>query len=462
MEERDFRSEILNILNSDISVEEKRAKLSSYHETDIADALDELDSDERSKAYEILGNELVGDVLSHQEDIDEIIDEIKPEKVADILETMDADDAIDILEELDEEKKDQIVSLMDKDAVHDIKAITKYDDDQIGSKMTNNYITISRDDSVKSAMKKVIADAAENDNISVIYALNPDGTLYGTIELRSLIIARKDTELASIIKTNYPSIPATEKVSDVINDLKDYGLDSYPVVDEKNHLIGVITSDDVIESVDDEAGEDYVKFAAITEEEDIDESVFHSVRKRIPWLLILLVLDLVIAFTMSNFDGVVAALPIVAFFQTLVLDMAGNSGTQSLAVTIRRISTEEVDGKMLAKTILKELLIGLLNGLLLGILAFGFVLLFLKITNQGAGTETFEIVSALKCAGIVGFSLFFAMIVAAFIGSTIPIIFYKIKIDPAVASGPFITTINDVVALLIYYGLAMILFANLL
>jgi len=461
MEREDILKELEEILKSNLSDEEKREKLLQYHESDIADLTDDMDPEERQEVFHILGDESAGDVLLHSDDISEVVENIEPEKLADIIETMDADDAIDVLEELDENQRKEVVELMEPEAREDIKAITKYDDDMIGSMMTNNYVTIKSTDNVKTAMKSVITQAADNDNVSNIYVLDENDKFYGVLELRDLIIARANSELDSIIKKNYPYFLATSTVEDCLESLKEYGLDSYPILDENDKLVGVITSDDVIEAIDQQNAEDYAKLAGLTEEEELNESVFQSVKKRIPWLIVLLVLGLAQAFSMSGFESVVAALPIIVFFQTLVLDMAGNTGTQSLAVTIRMISTQDVSKKEIIKTIFKEIRVGILNGLLLAVLSFGFVFLYLKLTNKGIRVDsTFEVLDAMKGAGIVGVALLIAMTVSALIGTIVPIFFLKIKVDPAVASGPFITTINDVTALLIYYGLAALLLAN--
>ena len=458
--ERDYLQEIEEILSSSLSDKDKKEKLLQYHENDIADVLDKLEPEEQAKLHDILGDEVFGDVILHADDIGDVVENMSAEDAADIIEQMDADDAIDVLEELNEEKREEIVKLMDQEAVDDIKAITQYDEDELGSKMTNNFITILNNDTVTSAMKKVIAQAADNDNVSTIFVLDGEDKLYGELELRDLIIARKDTDLSKIIKTNYPYYLATAKVDETLPELKEYSLDSYPIVDEKMHLIGVITLEDIVEVLNDESGDDYVKLAGITEEEDIDESVVKSVTKRIPWLIVLLVLGLIQSISMSGFEAVVAALPIIIFFQTLVLDMAGNAGTQSLAVTIRLIATQEVEKRKIFKAVFKEIRVGMTNGLILASLSFGVVLLYLYIANKGIRLDTtFEIGDALKGAGIVALALFSAMTLSSFVGTIIPIFFLKIKVDPAVASGPFITTINDVIAMLIYYGLAALLFS---
>jgi len=462
MAEKEYIDELKSILMSQtLSDEEKKSELLQYHENDIANMLDGLDEEQRDELHRILGDEIFGDVLLYAEDIPEQISSMEPEEAADVIETMDADDAIDVLEELDEDDRKEIVDLMNPEAKEDIQDILKYDEDQIGSKMTNNYISILVTNSVKTAMKRVIAEAAENDNVSNIYVVDIQDKLVGVIELRDLIIAREGIDLGTIVKQNYPSFKATDKVEDCLVAMREYALPSYPILDDQDKLIGAITHDDVQEVMDEEMGEDYAKLGGLTEEEALDESPFKSVKKRIPWLAVLLILDLVISFSMSSFENVVEVLVIIAFFQTLVLDMAGNAGTQSLSVTIRMISTNDVTGKKIARTIAKEFFTGALNGIILAIISVSFVFAYLSIFQRGIVKDhSYDVVESLMASGIVGGSLLIAMTVSSLVGSIIPIIFFKLKIDPAVASGPFITTINDVTALLIYYGAAAILFSQ--
>lgn len=455
---RDYVEELKVIIASENDDDAKKSDILQYHESDIADALEELEESERLTLYRILGDEIVSEIFAYLENVEEYIEEISSEKAADIIELMDADDAIDILDELDEEDREEIVSLMEPEVVEDIELIEQYSEDEIGSKMTNNFILISKTYRVKEAMKKVIKEAAENDNVSIIYVEDEFGKFFGALDLRDLIIARENDRLIDIIKQNYPSFYATEIVSEIIADLKDYGLDSYPILNENDEVIGVLTAADVSETVDEEMKDDYAKLAGLTEEEDLDESVFTSVKKRLPWLIVLLFMGLMVSGLISSFEDVVKTLPMIVFFQSLILGMAGNTGTQSLAVTIRLISDEEVSRKEILKTIFKEVRIGFFNGIILGSLAFGFVFLFLYFTNQGVTSDVFVLDEALKAAFIVGISLLIAMTICSVIGSIIPIIFKKIKIDPAVASGPFITTINDVLAVVIYYGLATLMF----
>ena len=462
-EVRNYSQEIKQILESNLNKQEKQKLLSQFHENDIAEILNELNDQETKAIYDILGVESFGEVLLYTEDIDEIVDELEPEVIADIIETMDVDDAIDVLDELDEQTRKEVVELIeDEEVVEDIKTISSYDEDVIGRKMTNNYITITTNDTVKSAMKTVIKEASENDNVSYIYVLDQNDNYYGVIELRDLIIARAGDDMDKIIKRNYPYFKDTDKIQDKLSEIRDYGLNSYPVLNDDGKLVGIITHDDALEATYEEFEEDYAKLAGITEEEDLNESVFKSIKKRLPWLIVLLVLGLLQSFLMTGFEVVVSALPIIVFFQTLVLGMSGNTGTQSLAVTIRNISNSNTSKKQTFKLLFKELRVGFVNGLILGLLAGSFVFVFLLITNQGVTSEAFVFLEALKASLIVASSLLMSMTISSMVGALVPILFKKIHIDPAVASGPFITTINDLTSLVVYYLLSAILFSIIL
>lgn len=457
---RDFTDEILGIILSSENDAKKKEQLLQYHEYDIAACIPKLDYESRIKLYRILGDEVTSEVFSYLDDVSEYVAELDKEKAADIIEKMDADDAVDVLDELDDSNRENIINLMEPEARSDIELITNYSDEEIGSKITTNFITISTTMDVKQAMKSVVSQASENDNVTSIYCLDKDNKYDGELDLRDLIIARESEPLSKYIKTNYPYFMATEIISDVITKMKDYALDSIPVLNNNMEVIGVITSSDVVETVDEEMGEDYAKLAGLTSEEDLDEPVKKSIAKRLPWLVILLFLGLCVSSLISQFESVVIVLPMIVFFQSLILDMAGNTGTQSLAVTIRILSNEERSKKTLIHTVLKEIRIGFFNGLILSVITFALVFLFLFVTKQSIRTSTdgFSIYEALQASGIVSISLLVSITICAFIGSTIPMLFMKMHIDPAVASGPFITTLNDLVAIIIYYGLAYILF----
>ena len=446
--------ECLEIIKSNLSDEELKDELLMFHENDIAKIFPLISLEERQRLYRIVDSEILSEIISYLEEPEVYLSEMNEETVTDVFETMDTDDIVDVLEALDDSQRNELIELMDEESLEELKLIESYEEDMIGSKMSTNYIAVEIGVSVKQAMKKVIEEAAINDNVSIIYFLDKE-KFYGALELRDLIIARENDKLEDLIKTSYPYLLDTELVSEVLNNIKEYAIESIPVVNKENKLIGVITSSDIVEAVEEEMVEDYAKLAGLSSEEDLDESIKKSIEKRIPWLLILLVLGLSTSLLISKFETVVASLPIIVFFQSLILGMSGNSGTQSLAVTIRLMSAEEIEKGDIVRIILKELKIGLINGIIVGIATFCSVFLFLLVF------ENLSSIANIKIASVVGVSMLGSMIVACVSGCLIPIIFKKCKIDPAVASGPFITTLNDVIAIVVYYGLAWLLLLGL-
>ncbi len=454
--EQNYVEELVELIRSGMAAEKLAEEIDNYHDNDIADALDELDQRERRKLYQILGVERVSEIFAYLDDVGKYLDELEPERAADIIENMDADDAVDVLEEVDEETRQQIFELMDEESQEDIKLICSYDEDQIGSKMTTNFIEISRRLTIKQAMRELIAQAEEHDNITTLYVRDDDETFYGAINLKDLIIARTHQELESLISQSYPYVRAQESVTDCIERLKDYAEDSIPVLNEEDKLIGVITSQDIVEVVDDEMADDYAKLAGLTEEEELEEGILASIRKRLPWLAILLVLSMGVSAVVGMFETVADELAILTSFQSLILGMAGNVGTQSPAVTIRVLMDENLKAKQKLAHIGKEIRVGALNGLILGILSFGFIGVYACLI-KGRSLEYAFAVSA--CVGV---ALLLAMLISSFVGTIVPMFFHKIHVDPAVASGPLITTVNDLVAVVTYYGLAWIFLLNML
>lgn len=370
------------------------------------------------------------------------------QEAAKVLSLMEVDDAVDVLDEVDDATKKQVVDMLPEDAGNDIQMILSYEEDEMGSRMTTNYIAIRRGIDIRQAMRELVSQAGENDNIGTFYVLDESDKYYGAIDLKDLIVARENDTLESIINTTYPFVTDHEKIEDCIDELVDYAEDSIPVLSETKELLGVITAQDVVEAVDDEMGEDYAKLAGLTDEENLRETTKESMKKRLPWLIILLFLGMGVSSVVGAFEAVVAVLPIVMCFQSLILDMAGNVGTQSLAVTIRVLMDENLTGKQKLHLVWKEMKVGFVNGLLLGSLAFVFIGIYIACFKHNAWLQAFLI------SGCVGVSLMVAMVISSLVGTLIPIFFHKIKIDPAVASGPLITTVNDLVAVVTYYGLA--------
>ena len=454
--QKNYVQEILSIIHSGLPKAELAEKLSDYHEKDLADALESLTPAERQSLYSILGVDTVAEIFTYLDDAEPYLKELPSHEAAKVISNMDSDDAVDALEDLDDTDKNEIVNKLDKDSVEDVKMLLSYGEDEIGSSMTTNYICIRKDMTIRQAMSELVKQAGENDNISTLYVVDENDKFYGAIDLKDLIIARAEDRLEKLIARSYPYVTDHEKISDCIDRIVDYAERSLPVLNDAGELVGIITSADVVELVDDEMGDDYAKLGGLTSEEDLNEGVFESVKKRLPWLIALLFLGMLVSSVVGAFESVVAVLPIVICFQSMVLDMAGNVGTQSLAVTIRVLMDEKLTARQKFDLVLKEMRVGFFSGLLLGLLALVFIGLYVWLLKG----KTLSY--ALCISGCAGVALLVSMVLSSLVGTAIPMIFKKIHVDPAVASGPLITTVNDLVAVIAYYGLAYILFFQIL
>ena len=455
---QDYRAEILGIVRSNASPGIMRNKLEDYHENDLADVFPDLSVAERRKLCRILNLDMLADIFEYidEKQAAEYLDEMDVRKAAAILSRMETDAVVDVLRMIPKEKRALLLELMDDEARKDMAVIAAFDDEEIGSRMTTNYIEIRENLTVKQAMTELVSQAAKNDNISTIFMVTADHTFYGAMDLKDLITARQDTRLEDLIVTSYPYVYGHELIDDCIEKLKDYSENSIPILDNDNKLLGVITSQSIVDLVDDEMGEDYAKFAGLTAEEDLKEPLKESIKKRLPWLLVLLGLGMIVSSVVGLFEEVVSQLTIIMCFQSLILDMAGNVGTQSLAVTIRVLMDESLTGKQKAELVFKEMKIAFSNGSILGLLSFALIGLYIALFKG----KTF--VFAYAVSGCIGVSLLLAMVISGAVGTLIPLFFKKIHVDPAVASGPLITTVNDLVAVISYYGLSWIFLINMM
>lgn len=450
-ERPDYVLELTALLRSRRSVAVLRQEMAEYHDRDLAELLVSLSPQDRRRMYRILGVARMSDVFAYLDDVGPYIAELDSEWAADVVEGMDADDAVDLLDELDDRKKQELLLLMDPGAAEDIHLIDSYDDDLIGSRMTTNYVTISREWSIREAMKALVKQAADNDNISTLYVVDTKGVFCGAIDLKDLIVARMDADLTKLIITSYPFVYASQAIDSCIEELKEYSEDSVPVLDEGKRLLGVITAQDIVEVVDEELGEDYARLAGLTAEEDLREPLTQSVRKRVPWLVVLLFLGLGVSAVVGLFETVVRDLTLIVCFQSLILSMAGNVGTQSLAVTIRVLMDEQLTARQNWRLVFKEFRVGLFNGVVMGGMSTVLIGLYISIIKVYTAPLSFI------TSGCIGLSMMVAMTVSSLTGTLIPMVFKKMHVDPAVASGPLITTVNDFVAVVAYYGLAWLL-----
>lgn len=445
------QEDIVKLIKGPLTPKMKQQNLLSYHEKDISDALCLLSVDDRKHLYTLLDAEWIAEILEYSDDSTIYLNEIPIQKRMAVLSHFETVEMLDYIREMDKDSRDIILDLLDSEKKREFLLLNSFNEDEIGSKLTSNYVAIDFGLSVKEAMSSLIRQANDNDNISTIYVLDKNQIFLGAIDLKDLIIAREGTDLEKIITTSYPYVYATEQIDDCLSRIKDYSEDSIPVLDNENKLIGVLTSQTIMELVDDEMSEDYAKFAGLSSEEDLNEPLRKSIMKRLPWLMVLLVLGMFVSSIVGVFEKVVAQLPLIIAFQSLILDMAGNVGTQSLAVTIRVLIDENIGKKQKFFLVCKETRIGLVNGMILGVLSFVMVGFYLVLLKSQTMNMAFSISA---CTGI---ALLVSMILSSMSGTLIPLMFIKMKIDPAVASGPLITTINDLVAVITYYCLVWIL-----
>ena len=299
-------SELAELFRSEKTDEEILDFLLNYHKNDIADMMAGMTEEERKRLYHLLGAQKVAEIFKYIEEPRKYIRELSVESAARVISEMDSDDAVDLLEDLDPEEKEQIVRMLDEDAKKDVKMLLSYDEEEIGSCMTTNYICIPENLTIRQAMSELVKQAGENDNIMTIYVVDEKGVFAGAIDLKDLIRARENAHLEDLVLKSYPYVTDHEKIDDCMDRILDYAEDSIPVLSEDKKILGVITSEDLIEMVDNEMGEDYAKLAGLTAEEDLKEPTLQSMKKRLPWLIILLFLGMGVSTVVGAFEGVVA------------------------------------------------------------------------------------------------------------------------------------------------------------
>lgn len=452
---REIADAIISLFSAGLASEELRDRLSDFHEYDIAQALEELTPEERCRSCRLLGPQWTAGIFPYYDEPEARLLELSPEAAAAVTEYMDSDDAADLLEELPEDFRRKVTAGLSRDTAAELRLLSSYGDDEIGSLMSTNYISICETLTVKEAMNELIRQSAENDNISTLYATDRNGKFCGAIDLKDLILAREHTPLDSCIVRSYPFVRDRDDIEETMDWVRDYEEDSLPVLDSQNRLMGVITVQDVVDYMEEASKDVYNKLAGISEsdedDEDMKETLAVSLRKRMPWLVALLFLGMFVSTVVGMFEEIVAKVAILVCFQSLILDMAGNVGTQSLAVTIRVLMDDQITMKKRAALVWKEVKVGMAGGALLGSVSVAVIGLYVALVK---GTSLFY---AFSVAGCVGIALVMAMTISSFAGTVIPLFFHRIKVDPAVASGPLITTVNDLVAVITYYGTAWLM-----
>ncbi|UXR78891.1 MULTISPECIES: magnesium transporter [unclassified Staphylococcus] len=442
-DEEQYNKPLLDDLIQKDDIDGFREEFLSMHAYDQSEYFEESDAEIRQKMYQYLSPEEVADFFEHLEidesDYEDLFEEMNATYASHILEHMSYDNAVDILNELSKRKVASLLMLMDRDEAKEIKALLHYDEDTAGGIMTTEYISLTINTPVHEALMHVKAQAPDAETIYIIFVVDEQKKLVGVLSLRDLIIAENDAYIEDIMSERIISANVADDQEDVAQMMRDYDFIAMPVVDYQNHLLGIITIDDIVDVIDEEASEDYSRLAGVSDIDSTDDTIFQTALKRLPWLLILTVLGMITASILGSFEETLEKVALLAAFIPIISGMSGNSGTQSLAVSVRNISTGEINEKSKFKLALRESGSGFLTGITC---AVSLCLIIIIIYQQPF------------LALIVGTSLTIAMTVGTTIGSVIPLFMNKLGIDPAVASGPFITTINDIVSMLIYFGLA--------
>ncbi|MBM7554012.1 magnesium transporter [Thalassobacillus pellis] len=425
-----------------------RAEFLELHPYDQASVFAEMGDETRKNVYLYLSPEEISEVMEHidYEDTEPYFTEMDPRFAAQVFAEMSTDDAVDILNELDKNKVASFLTIMDDKDAEEIKDLLHYEEKTAGSIMTTEFVALKAAQTVREAMLHLRREAPDAETIYYTYVIDEDKRLAGVISLRDLIIAEDDWKIAEIMNERIVSVSVGEDQEEVARMFRDYDFLALPVVDFQNHLLGIITVDDVLDVMEEEASEDYSKLAAISDVDSPDDNAFASAKKRLPWLIILLFLGSMTASLIGQFEATLDKVAILAVFIPLIAGMAGNTGTQALAVAVRGMATGEIDKQGKRKMIMREAFTGLITGTACGTLITLIVFFWKHDFFLGL---------------LVGISIMATLIVATLAGSLVPLVMDKLNIDPAVASGPFITTINDIISILIYFGMATA-FMNLL
>lgn len=449
--EGQFQEEQLLALLQQGEIVAFRDQFLDLHPYDQGQFYEKVDPDIRQIIYQYLSPKELATIFEAIELDDEeypiFIEEMDATYAAEMLGEMYTDDAVDVLNELDQDQTSHFLKIMDEEAAQDIRELLHYEQDTAGSIMTTEYVAVAENSNVRSAMTILRNEAQEAETIYYIFVVDDQNRLTGVLSLRDLIIAGEDTLIRDIRNERVVSVLVTDDQEDVAQVMRDYNFVALPVTNSRNEMLGIITVDDIIDVIDEEAEEDYSKFAGVSDMETFDTSPFTAAKKRLPWLVCLLFLGMITANLVDLFTDTLSKVALLAAFIPLIGGTSGNSGTQALAVAVRGISNGDTEKESKWKLVIREMLTGLVMGVICGIIAVSIVFFWKH-----------EFILGL----LVGVAICCSIVVATVAGAIIPLLMDRLKIDPAVASGPFITTLNDITSILIYLGIATVFVEQLM
>ncbi len=425
-------------------IEDIKAYLEQSHGYDLAQDYLSLDRNEQEKLFEYLAKEELADIVSYlePEDAADIISEFDVLKQKEIVEMMEPDDAVDIIQELEDDEQEALIKVLDKSS--DVLSLIDYNEDEAGSLMTNLVLTLTPDLDVKVATKKVIKEAPEVETINRLFVVDEKQHFLGIIELKDLLKAKSPKTIGDLVEKS-PFICDKDSITTTIQKINQYNIYEMPVCSDAGILLGMVTLDDALDVYEDEAQEDFEKLAALPE--TVEGNPLKIALHRFPWLLILLFVSIPVSLLANMFHEIIAAIAVIVIFQPMISGAAGNVATQTLAVTLKSFASEE---EAFLKNSFKEILTGLMNGIAIGILAFAITFIFSSLQSTIS-------IEPLLMASIVSIALITTVFLAPIIAILVPSVLKLIKVDPAVASGPMITTFLDMTTVFVYFGLATLL-----
>ena len=428
--------------NRDFIVE----KIQDVHPADIAEILDRVDLIEAQFIYSLLGEEVASVVLVElEEDVrDEFLKSFTIQEIAGQIEKMDSDDAVDLIQDLPDERKEEVLSrLEDAEQASDIVSLLSYPEDTAGGLMAKEYIKANINWTVEECLEEMRSEAEEIDYVYTIYVVDNQNKLIGTLSLKTFLYAGNNTKVSDLFKEEPISVKTDTPDEEVANMMEKYDLVAIPVLNQANVLVGRITIDDIVDVIKEEAEKDFQMASGISENVESKDSIWLLTRARLPWLLIGLVGGILGAVVIKSFEYELGQFPVLAFFIPLIAAMAGNVGVQSSAIIVQGLANNSLSYGSTFSKVVKEVGVALINGAVLSSLIF--------IYNIAFG-EAWELCFT------VSLSLFVVIIFAGVFGTLIPLVLNRYNIDPALATGPFITTINDVVGLLLYFTIGWMIY----
>lgn len=417
--------------------------LSEFHYADIAEILDELDLEQATYVIKLMDSETTSDILMElDEDIREkILKNLSAKEIAEEVEELDTDDAADMISELPEDLQEEVIAkIEDEEHKAEIEELLTYDEDSAGGLMAKELVKVYETWTVAGCMRRIRGQAEEVTRVHSIYVVDKQEKLIGRLSLKDLIVAKNEQKIADIAKDNVDFVNVNEDAEEVAKVMSKYDLEAIPVVDDNQTLLGRITIDDIVDVLKEEADKDYQLAAGITQDVEADDSILELTKARLPWLFLGLIGGVGAFLIMEGFQESFKQYAVLFFFTPLIAAMAGNVGVQSSAIIVQGLANDDVKGSINSRLI-KEMLLAALNGVILAAVLFLFVL------------ATKDVTTALA----ISISLVIVIIVAGLIGTFVPLFLNKRGVDPAIATGPFITTSNDIFGILIYFWIAKLI-----